>query len=295
MKQLILIFLLSYSHVSAQCLKGDCSNGIGTYEFGYATYTGSFKNGKPHGKGVMNYGNGEKFEGEFVDGFEEGEGILYKNGSTKKVKYTKGKLLQELTIVTHGGNAPKVEGCSSGDCYNGSGLIIYPSGNKYNGQFKNGQRHGKGIFIFISGNTFNGEFHQDNPIEGTFNYKQSDVSFTGTVNEDCTPKTGIYNYPSNEATVSIENGKITKIVNLKADKLKAQMNQYEASQKSSTCNRCNGKGISGYSRVSVTNTTENFGVDRYLNGRYTTTTRYGRTSFPDICTDCGGKGIKTNR
>lgn len=64
----------------------------------------------------MNYGNGEKFEGEFVDGSEEGEGILYKNGSTKKVKYTKGKLLQELTIVTHGGNALKLRAVPQRDC-----------------------------------------------------------------------------------------------------------------------------------------------------------------------------------
>ncbi len=295
MKQLILIFLLSYSHVSAQCLKGDCTNGIGTFNFGYATYTGSFKNGKPDGKGIMEYGNGESYEGEFLNGLEEGEGILNKNGVAKKVKYLKGKIVHESIIVFVGSNAPKIDGCLLGDCYNGSGEIKYPSGNKYNGQFKYGQRHGKGTFTFISGNTFNGEFHQDYPIEGTFIYNQSDVSFTGKVNEDCTPKTGTYNYPRNEATVSIENGKITKIVNPKADQLKEQMKQYEASQKPSTCTRCNGKGISGYSRVSVTTTTENVGIDRYLNGKFTTTTRYGSTSFPDICTDCGGKGIKNAR
>lgn len=45
--------------------------------------------------------------------------------------------------------------------------------------------------FFISGNTFNGEFHQDYPIEGTFIYNQSDVSFTGTVNEDCTPNRNV--------------------------------------------------------------------------------------------------------
>lgn len=295
MKKLLIWVLCMYSYAAtAQCIQGDCNNGIGTYNLGYATYTGSFKHGKPDGKGVMDYGNGEKYEGEFLNGFEEGEGLLHKNGVTKKVKYEKGKIVQETVMIHVGSNAPKIDGCISGDCYNGPGEITYPSGNKYHGQFKNGQRHGNGKFSFISGNTFVGEFQLDLPIMGTFLYKQSDVSFKGKVNEDCTPKSGTYYYPSNEASVTIENGKITKIVNPKADQLKAQMLQNEAS-KNTPCNRCNGKGISGYSRVSVTNTTENVGVDRYLNGRYTTTTRYGRTSFPDICTDCGGKGIKTAR
>jgi len=296
MKAILFITSLAIlSTANAQCIKGDCTNGTGSFNFGYAIYTGSFKNGKPHGAGVMDYGNGEKYEGQFVNGTEEGEGVFYKNGTSKKVQYEKGKIVRETEIVIVGGHMPNVEGCSSGDCLNGSGVMIYPSKNKYSGQFKNGQRHGTGTFTFASGNSFVGKFHQDLPVEGTFNYARESVSFTGKVNEDCTPQTGNYYYPNTEATVTILNGKITKIVNPKADKLKAEMSQMDAAQKPTTCTRCNGKGISGYSRVSVTNTVENVGVDRYLNGRYTTTTRYGSTSFPDICTDCGGKGIKTNK
>lgn len=292
---LFTISLAILSTANAQCIKGDCSNGTGTYNYGYATYTGGFKNGKPHGTGVMDYGNGEKYEGQFINGVEEGEGVIYKNGIPKKVWYEKGKILRETELIITGGHATAVEGCSSGDCLNGFGVMIYPSKNKYAGQFLNGQRHGTGTFTFVSGNSFAGKFHQDLPVEGTFNYARESVQFKGKVNEGCIPQTGNYYYPNTEATVTILNGKITKIVNPKADKLKAQMSQMDAAQKPTTCNRCNGKGISGYSRVSVTNTVENVGVDRYLNGRYTTTTRYGRTAFPDICTDCGGKGIKSNK
>lgn len=286
---LLLVGLLFSFDSTAQCLSVDCNNGEGKIDYGYAIYTGTFKNGKPHGTGTMDYGAGEKYVGTFVDGKEDGEGILYKGDVTRKVLYRNGKIVQETNVVNAiGGNAPKIDGCNSGNCLDGVGTMVYPSGNKYNGHFKNGQRHGNGSFTFVSGNTFIGEFQSDLPIQGTFNYKQEAVSFTGKVNEDCTPQTGNYYYPGTGATVTIQNGKITKIANPAADRLHAQM---EATEKPSTCTRCNGKGISGYSRVSVTNTVENVGVDRYLNGRYTTTTRYGNTSFPDICTECGGKGV----
>ncbi|RYF88057.1 MAG: hypothetical protein EOO03_09270, partial [Chitinophagaceae bacterium] len=52
--KLLLCFVLSLSviAVSAQCLNGDCNNGIGTASWKYGTYTGSFKNGEPDGNGV---------------------------------------------------------------------------------------------------------------------------------------------------------------------------------------------------------------------------------------------------
>lgn len=49
------------------------------------------------------------------------------------------------------------------------------------------------------------------------------VTFKGTADADCVPKTGNYHYPATEATVSIENGSITKIVNPAADRARAKM------------------------------------------------------------------------
>jgi hypothetical protein len=240
----------------------------------------------------MDYGNGEKYEGLFANGVEDGEGVLYKGGIARNVLYTKGKLEVETKIVT--GNAPKIEGCRSGSCYSGYGEMEYPSGNTYLGNFENGQREGQGKFRFVSGNTFTGTFDRDVPINGSFYYAKEGITFTGDVDVNCQPQTGDYYYPSTEATVTIQNGTITKIVNPRAERLKAEMAQAEEAQKAFPCSRCNGTGIMGYSRVSVTNTVENVGFDRYMNGRYTTTTRYGDTRFPDICTECGGKGVKAN-
>jgi hypothetical protein len=293
MKWLPILFLFGAFATTAQCLQGDCVNGSGTFDFGYAVYTGSFKDGKPNGTGTMDYGNGEKYIGGFENGVEHGAGELHKKGVVHNVLYRHGKLESEAKIV--GGNAPKIEGCRSGSCYTGNGEMQYPSGNTYVGNFENGLRQGQGKFRFVSGNTFTGTFDRDVPTIGSFYYAREGVTFTGEVNANCEPQTGDYYYPSNEATVSIQNGSITKIVNPRADRLKAEMAEAEEAQKAYPCSRCNGTGISGYSRVSVTNTIENVGFDRYMNGRYTTTTRYGETRFPDICTECGGKGVRTNR
>ena len=118
------------------------------------------------------------------------------------------------------------------------------------------------------------------------------VTFKGKADADCVPRKRNYHYPATEATVSIENGSITKIVNPAADRARVEVQRTNGAHTATTCTRCNGKEVAGYSRVSVTNTSENFGVDRYLNGHYTTTTKYGDTLFPNICTECGGKGVK---
>lgn len=48
--------------------------------------------------------------------------------------------------------------CVQGDCENGEGVMIYKSGNKYMGAFKNGQKHGYGKFIWISGAKYKGNW-----------------------------------------------------------------------------------------------------------------------------------------
>ncbi len=88
-----MFFLLCQYASFSQCLSGDCNNGNGKYDYGYAVYDGSFKNGKPHGKGVMDYGAGEKYEGMFVNGKEEGDGIMYKKGVGKPVNFRDGIMM----------------------------------------------------------------------------------------------------------------------------------------------------------------------------------------------------------
>jgi len=48
--------------------------------------------------------------------------------------------------------------CQSGDCQNGTGVYIYPSGAKYVGQFKNGEIHGIGACYYTDGSKYQGEW-----------------------------------------------------------------------------------------------------------------------------------------
>lgn len=53
--------------------------------------------------------------------------------------------------------------CVSGDCQNGFGGIIYPNGDKYIGEFKDGLRDGIGVLAYSKGamQTYEGFFKQN--------------------------------------------------------------------------------------------------------------------------------------
>ena len=70
--------------VSAQCIKGDCRDGHGTFLFPHDTkYTGEWKNGKKDGKGVETYFDGNTYTGEFRDGKKNGFGVETYSGGNR--------------------------------------------------------------------------------------------------------------------------------------------------------------------------------------------------------------------
>ena len=83
---------------------------------------GIFRNGIPHGKGEMIYGDGQIYEGEFKNGCKFGEGKeIFPNGNEYKGEY-------------------------KNDMFDGVGELKYNNGNTYIGEFKNNKRNGKGEF-----------------------------------------------------------------------------------------------------------------------------------------------------
>jgi len=294
MKNIQLFFLfISYSVnlVYAQCLIGNCKDGTGKTDLGYAVYEGSFKNGKPHGKGVIDYG-GDKYSGEFADGSEHGIGILtHKNGKTENVEYSFGNLVRKA-VPNYVGGVP-VEGCKKGDCKNGSGEILFPSGNRYVGEFQGGMIQGNGIFYFAGGNIFEGEIKENIIFKGKFSYHPEEVDFVGSFNPDGTPKTGLYTHHDTGATVKIQDNTITEVHN-PAIEAQLETQQKVTNMKHIKCPVCNGKGITGskssYSYTTAgTYTMSEFGQGRINLTNPTTTTSTGRT-FYDVCSRCKGVG-----
>lgn len=288
---LIICSFLSLSQFAvAQCLSGNCQNGSGRYNFGYAVYTGTFVNGLPDGIGTMDYGGGEKYTGAFSKGAENGKGLLYhKDGKAEEVSYSNGNLVLKQKIVIFGG--PLVEGCKTGDCRNGYGEAVFPSGNSYAGNFENGRMHGKGKFTFAVGNVFEGQMKENLPANGRFTYQREKVEFNGDFNPDGTPMSGVYHFIGSESSVTIADNVIVKVNNPLADALEAEAGK-PSSITYTKCPACNGKGITGaaasYSYTTPgTYTMSQFGQGRINLTNPVTHTSTGRT-FYNVCGTCKG-------
>ncbi len=61
--------------------------------------------------------------------------------------------------------------CISGDCINGKGTYVYPSGAKYTGDFRNGEIQGVGVCYYTDGSKYSGEWKNRFPDgKGTKTY-----------------------------------------------------------------------------------------------------------------------------
>ncbi len=208
--------------LNAQCIKGDCANGKGTYKFpSGAIYTGDFKDGKFHGYGICEYSDGERYEGWWVDRLQDGKGTLYKTDGTKvSGLWKKGFLIDEGGEVIDTEFAHKrIEGgeiqigCLKGDCKNGYGIMACPNGDRYEGEFKEGKFHGKCKWFYSYGDVFDGYYednfphgkgkiyHVDKTVtegiweKGTFLGESKDIEVKDCTDGTCgNIKNGLFNY-----------------------------------------------------------------------------------------------------
>ena len=203
---IVIMFLCYNTH--SQCISGDCKNGKGKFDFGWCVYEGEFKNEKPEGNGIMKYDD-YSYTGNFKNGVEDGKGIItYKNGKTEEVRYSNGKKLDYKPTALKDGEYKELEGhdvnCKSGDCNNGFGTYVFPSGNKYVGNFVNNKREGKGIYYFANGEKFEGIFHDNEKYSGTYTFNTG-ITYTGTYSADGEPYNGTVS--SGGITLPYVNGK----------------------------------------------------------------------------------------
>jgi hypothetical protein len=143
-------------NLTAQCLKGNCSQGKGTYLFkDGSTYGGSFLNNLPHGYGRQQYKNGNVYEGYWVQGKKSGQGVFtFASGNVFNGQFEK-------------------------DVIKGSGRMFYKNGVVYNGQWAFNKPHGQGVYVFADQQQYEGDF-VSGYFEGNGKYRHKDGStFTG--------------------------------------------------------------------------------------------------------------------
>ncbi len=166
MKQYAIIALSFFfaNALAAQCISGDCKNGIGIYLYpSGAKYIGQFKDSEIHGVGTCYYTDGSNYRGEWAHRFQEGKGIkTLADGRTWEGQWKMG-----LPIDANGQpianlfpeKEPEVQtGCLAGNCESGEGTFAYAGGAKYIGQFKDSKPHGQGIFTYTNGDRYEGSF-----------------------------------------------------------------------------------------------------------------------------------------
>jgi hypothetical protein len=173
MKKLSLyVFLvLMFCNVGfAQCIKGDCDKGYGTYTWPSGNkYVGKYKDGKRHGQGTFTWANGTKYIGQWEDGKLQGRGTLTLGNGNKLVgKWKDGKLHGQGTFTEVNGN--KYVGKWKDGKQHGRGTLTSATGTKYVGEWKEGKRHGQGTYTWADGTIDKGIWKYDK-LEWQIDYR----------------------------------------------------------------------------------------------------------------------------
>ena len=116
--------------------------------------TGTLVNSKWQGATVVNYPNGNRYEGQYKDNKRNGKGTF----TYSDAKYT---------------------GDWDNDSRHGVGTMTYPSGEIYTGQWCDGEKHGKGTVTYPDKWTYDGEWDENvrhgkgelKDPDGTIRYK----------------------------------------------------------------------------------------------------------------------------
>lgn len=157
------LLLFGLATLQAQCVEGDCINGVGVFKQYIedqlvSTYEGHFREGKWDGFGKLTTQKGDIYEGEWVEGILNGNGTLVKaDGQVEIGLFKNGKLVEKNKKVV-----PANE-CMEGDCVNGKGKQRGYKGHIYHGDFVKGVLTGYGTITYPNGDKYEGECSKNVP------------------------------------------------------------------------------------------------------------------------------------
>jgi len=165
-------------------------------------YKGGFVRGRISGAGKGTFVDGFKYEGEFVNGFAHGQGLLTYPNSAGCVEGTfkNGDLVQGIETLRSGERYEGKFGGGGRNTKTGDGICSYPAdGSTFEGSFKSGKRNGFGRFVdgktrvkysgkwvggkrqgngtetFPKGSKFVGLYGDDEKVEGCYTTAEGEV------------------------------------------------------------------------------------------------------------------------
>ena len=131
-----------------------------------ATYTGQYKDGKRHGRGLQVWEDGSVYDGYWKADEIHGKGMMFHSGGRYKGDLVEGQ--------SHGRGVEEVfneepnlanvyEGRFRRGVKDGYGVTVYGNGDVYDGYYADGERRGKGKFTCHDGDISYGEWRGDYP------------------------------------------------------------------------------------------------------------------------------------
>jgi len=158
-------------------------------------YEGDFVEGRRTGKGLLVWPNGDRYEGDFVDDKRTGKGIyLWPNGDRYDGDFVDDKLTGKGLLVWP--NGARYDGDFVDDKRTGKGLLVLPNGDRYDGDFVDDKRTGKGLLVWPNGDRYEGDFVDDKRTgKGIYLWPNGD-RYEGDFVDDKRTGKGIYLWPN---------------------------------------------------------------------------------------------------
>ncbi|WP_394334406.1 M48 family metalloprotease [Spirosoma rigui] len=161
--------------------------------------------------------------GAIRKGWLEAESMYPKSGMTSKpavavaprpVAPSPATTVMRPPVVAKAPSAPRVGtvGCVSGDCEDGKGVFVYPTRERYVGEFEEGDKHGEGVEYYADGKLkYKGNFRDNLRADyGVYYYRNGD-KYMGSFRQNVPNGKGIYYFADGDRFVGIfQNGQPTR-------------------------------------------------------------------------------------
>lgn len=144
-------------------------SGFGVFTQKNVTYEGEWLNGLRHGQGKLLHASGTVYQGSFFRGNKHGHGrITYPNGNFYEGGW-ENNAKSGLGTMFWRTSLEKYAGFWENNLQNGLGTHLWLEErgetrflrNRYQGNYKDGQRHGYGVFYYADGSKYEGEWRNN--------------------------------------------------------------------------------------------------------------------------------------